>query len=107
MLTKLAYLRRLRSLTLYIRVPAGIKQANAHVVLRDALELFHEVLRVNAESNLDYLEVKAIKYMDGWFGHDTEDVITATVTRSMSGDITNSVDKGLTGTVVQTEEGLG
>ena len=94
-------------MTLYIRVPAGIKQANAHIVLRDALELFHEVLKVNVKSNLDHLEVKAIKYVDGWFGHDTEDVVTATVTRLISADAMKSVNKGLRGTVEQREEGLG
>jgi len=85
----------------------GIKQANAHIVLRDALVLFHEVLRVNGKSNLESLEVRAIKYMSGWFGHDTEDVITAKVTRLKSTVETNSVDRGLSGTVKQSEQGLG
>jgi hypothetical protein len=80
-LTKLAPHRELRSLTLYIIVPVGIKQANTHRVLRDALEFFDEVLRVNGKSKLENLEVKAIKYMDGWFGYDTQDVVTAKITR--------------------------
>jgi hypothetical protein len=106
-LTRLAHLRRLCSLTLYIRIPVGIKQAIAHIVLRDALELFHEVLRVNGKSNLENLEVRAIKYMDGWFGHDTEDVITAKVTRQSSVAATHAVNRGLMGTVKQVKQGLG
>jgi hypothetical protein len=98
-LTKLAPHRELRSLTLYIIVPVGIKQANTHRVLRDALEFFDEVLRVNGKSKLENLEVKAIKYMDGWFGYDTQDVVTAKTTRSRTAGTTNSLNKMFIGTV--------
>jgi hypothetical protein len=45
--------------------------------------------------------------MDGWFGHDTEDVITAKVKRQSSAVAINSDDRGLTSTVEQVEQGLG
>jgi hypothetical protein len=67
--------------------------------LRDALEFFDEVLRVNGKSKLENLEGKAIKYMDGWFGHDTQDVVTAKIARSRTVGTTNSLNKMLIGTV--------
>ncbi len=61
-LGNLAGLRRLRSLTIKIKIPPEMKQANVHIVLKEALELFREVLKINKRSKLKDLEIRAIEY---------------------------------------------
>lgn len=94
-------------MTLYINLTEGIKQANAHIVTRDAVELFQKISKVKRHTNLQYLEVRAIKYLPGWFGYDTEDVITAIVKRPDYAVTIDGDDMGLVATVEQREQGLG
>ncbi|KAF4627581.1 hypothetical protein G7Y89_g10575 [Cudoniella acicularis] len=75
----------------------------AHMALRDALELFREVLRVNRKSELEELEIRAIKFKDGWFGDNYEDTDIAKVRRDESATRTDSVDSGLIGTFEEVE----
>lgn len=88
-------------MTIYINIPSRIKPANSHVVLRDASELFRGILKVNRKSGLPELEVRTNKFKDGWFGHNSEEVVIAKVRKDNSA--TDSVDGGFIGTVEDVE----
>jgi hypothetical protein len=68
------------------------------------MNLFREVLRVNRNSKLEKVEVRAIDYKDGWFGHNYEDVIIAKVVRDKESSVNGSGDIGVIGTIEEVEQ---